>query len=215
MAENNETNEQDSTTGKKKVPTWVWVVSGVLVFGLILQSCGEDTPAVEDSEAEIVETEAQVDEKTEPEVEAQTEPEVEEETEPAVELTVEEAREIVFPLVFSSSRSGVIDILNDLRTVESVDLYSYDETAGVVAIDVSPAFDFDSGVRDDAWEIFRLFSVFYEEPDGNWLSTNPRFAPELQVKISSATYQCDADSMRNLADAMLSRSAWESECRVR
>ena len=57
-----ETNETDSAPPKKKVPTWVWVVSGVLVFGLILQSCGGDTPAVEDSEAEIVETEAQVDE---------------------------------------------------------------------------------------------------------------------------------------------------------
>jgi hypothetical protein len=52
-----ETNETDSAPPKKKVPTWVWVVSGVLVFGLILQSCGGDTPPAEDDTASESETE--------------------------------------------------------------------------------------------------------------------------------------------------------------
>jgi hypothetical protein len=209
MSEEEIKSETNSTPVKKKVPTWVWVVSGVLVFGLILQSCGEDSsPPAAETESETVETE--------PEAELVTpEPEVEEEIEPEVELTVDDIREIVMPLVFDSSRSGVIDILNDLRTVESVDLYTYDAELGLVDIDLSPAFDFDSGVRDDAWEIFRLFAVFYEVPEGNWVTEDPSFAPDLRVKVSTATYQCDADAMRKLADAMLSRSAWESECRVR
>ncbi len=208
MSDKDETNETDSAATKKKVPTWVWVVSGVLVFGLILQSCGGDTPAVEEPEAEIVDTE--------PEATVEVpEPEVEEETTPEVELTVDDIRELVMPLVFDSSRAGILEIITDLGVVETVDLYAYDADLGLVDMDITPAYDFDSGVRDDAWQIFRLFSVFYKEPDGAWLSENPRFAPELRVTISTATYQCDADVMRDLSDAMLSRSAWESACKVR
>lgn len=203
-----ETNETDSATTKKKVPTWVWVVSGVLVFGLILQSCGGDTPDAAEEESEIVDTE--------PEAAVEVpEPEIEEETTPEVELTVDDIRELVMPLVFDSSRAGILEIITDLGVVETVDLYAYDADLGLVDMDITPAYDFDSGVRDDAWQIFRLFSVFYEKPDGAWLSENPRFAPELRVTISTATYQCDADVMRDLSDAMLSRSAWESACKVR
>lgn len=217
MSDTDETNETDSATTKKKVPTRVWVVSGVLVFGLILQSCGGDTPdAAEDestSESEtVVEEEVEA---AEPDVEEETTPEVEEETEPEVELSVDDIREVVMPLVFDSSRTGILEIINDLGIVETVDLYAYDADLGLVDMDVSPAYDFEPGVRDDAWEIFRLFSVFYKEPDGAWLSENPRFAPELRVTISTATYQCDADVMRDLSDAMLSRSAWQSACKVR
>lgn len=61
-----ETNETDSATTKKKVPTWVWVVSGVLVFGLILQSCGGDTPDAAEDES-TSESETVVEEEVEPE----------------------------------------------------------------------------------------------------------------------------------------------------
>jgi hypothetical protein len=207
MTDDTSTNDATSKTPKKKVPTWVWIVGGILVFGLILQSCGADSepPAVE-PESDVVVPDLEVDELTEP---AAAEP-----TETEVELTVADIREIVFPLVFDSSRSQVIGILNDLPTVESVDLYAYDAELGLVDLDVTPRFDFDPGVRDDAWEIFRIFSVLYEGPDGNWLSQNPDFAPDLRVKVSLATYQCDANAMIDLADAMLSRSAWETACRV-
>lgn len=70
-----DTNETDGSTTKKKVPTWVWVVSGVLVFGLILQSCGGDTPEVEEestSESEtVVEAEVEVEEPEESAPEAE------------------------------------------------------------------------------------------------------------------------------------------------
>lgn len=213
MSEVESAAETNETPAKKKVPTWVWVVSGILVFGLILQSCGEDSsPPAAEPDQENMEI------APEPEPEVQEEPEVSEEPEvleePEVELSVDDIREIVMPLVFDSSRAGVLEILNDMSIVESVDLYTYDVELGLVDIDITPAFDFDSGVRDDAWEIFRLFSVFYES-GGNWVTEDPSFGPDLRVRISTATYQCDEAAMRNLADAMLSRAAWESECRVR
>jgi len=33
----------DANQKKKRVPTWVWIVGGVLVLGLVLQSCGGDS----------------------------------------------------------------------------------------------------------------------------------------------------------------------------
>ncbi len=66
MSDKDETNKTDSATQKKKVPTWVWIVAGVLVFGLILQSCGEDTPDVEQEES-TSESETVVEEEIKPE----------------------------------------------------------------------------------------------------------------------------------------------------
>ena len=214
MSEFESAAEPNETPAQKKVPTWVWIVAGVLVFGLILQSCGGDSaPPVAEPEQENLETVPQAEpQPSEPEVEVEPEPEVE--VEPEVELSADDIREVVMPLVFDSNRDGVIDILNDMTIVESVDLYTYDAELGLVNIDISPAFDFDSGVRDDAWEIFRLMSAFYAS-DGNWVTERPSFGPNLRVQISTATYQCDEGSMRDLADAMLSRALWESNCRVR
>ena len=54
----------DPSPLKKKVPTWVWIVGGVLVLGLILQSCGgngtapDETAVTETTETEGVEEEA-------------------------------------------------------------------------------------------------------------------------------------------------------------
>ncbi len=53
MSEEKTPNETNSAPVKKKVPTWVWIVAGVLVFGLILQSCGGDDPSeTDDSSAQ-------------------------------------------------------------------------------------------------------------------------------------------------------------------
>ncbi len=49
MSEDQSTPETDGASAKKKVPTWVWIVAGVLVFGLILQSCGGDDGSSSDS----------------------------------------------------------------------------------------------------------------------------------------------------------------------
>jgi hypothetical protein len=66
-----------SSDGKKKgVPTWVWIVAGVLVFGFILQSCGGDTSSPE------TQSEAPVSETTEEDTSSVAEPEAEPEPEP-------------------------------------------------------------------------------------------------------------------------------------
>ena len=71
--------ESDNTSAKKKIPTWVWIVSGVLVFGLILQSCGEDSsPPAAEQEQQILETPQQGEpEPVEPEDAPEPEPEPE------------------------------------------------------------------------------------------------------------------------------------------
>jgi len=47
MSEEVTTGEEAGSKNKKKVPTWVLVVGGILVFGLILQSCGGNDSAQE------------------------------------------------------------------------------------------------------------------------------------------------------------------------
>jgi len=199
-----------SETTKKKIPVWVWIVGGVLVLGGIGSLLGgEDDPVSEPSPAAVQEEDA-------PAPEPAPEPEVE--AEPEVKLTVEDIRESAIPLVFESSRAGIIEILTDMTVVQSVDLYSYDPAAGTVTLDVTPEFDFDEGVRDDAWEFFRIFAgAFYKAGSDNdaWIVEDPRFAPNFRAIVSSATYECDGETMRDLADSMLSRADWETTCRVR
>jgi hypothetical protein len=140
------------------------------------------------------------------------------ESEPEVELTVQDLRESVFPIVFNSTRAGFIEVLTDLTIIESVDLYTYSPESGTVTVDATPTFDFDEGVRDDAWEVFRSFAgaLYLEDSEnGDWLVSEPRFAPNFRVTISTATYECDGEVMRSLASSMLSRQDWESTCRVR
>jgi len=145
---------------------------------------------------------------------AQAEPEPNAE----VGLTVRDIRESVLPTVFESTRAGIIEILTDMTIVQSVDLYTYDPATGTVTLDVSPEYDFDEGVRDDAWEFFRLFAgAFYNAGSDNdaWILEDPRFAPDFRATVSSATYECDGETMRDLAESMLSRGNWETTCRVR
>ena len=74
-SDTSDTSKSDSASDKKKVPTWVWIVAGVLVFGLILQSCGGDTPPAEDDSDATSETEAVVEEESEPAEQSEAAPE--------------------------------------------------------------------------------------------------------------------------------------------
>jgi len=153
--------------------------------------------------------------KSETEGEAKAD-EVDSESEEA--LTIQDLRESVFPIVFDSTRAGFIAALTDLTIIKSVDLYTYSPESGTVTVDATPAYDFDEGVRDDAWEIFRSFAgVLYLQDSENesWLFNEPRFAPNFRVTLTTATYECDGEVMRSLASSMLSRDDWESTCRVR
>jgi len=135
-----------------------------------------------------------------------------------VELTVQDIRESVLPMVFESTRAGVVEILNDMTIVQSVDLYTYDPAAGTVTLDVTPEYDFDEGVRDDAWEFFRLFAGgFYKSGSDTdaWTVEDPRFTPDFRATVSSATYECDGEAMRDFAESMLSRGNWKTTCKVR
>jgi hypothetical protein len=143
-------------------------------------------------------------------------PPVEDEDRPT--LSSEDVQKSVMPFVFESSRTNIVGLLVGLIIIESVDLYDYDPETGKVLLDMTPAFDFDSGVRDDAWEVMRIFAGgVYGGPQGSdaWVTEEPPFAPSLRVTISTATYDCPGEIMRRLADARLSRAQWEEACRVR
>lgn len=74
----------------------------------------------------------------------------------------------MIPVVIESNRAGIIEILTDMTIVQSVDLYMYDPAAGTGTLDVTPEYDFDEGVSDDAWEFFRLFAgAFYKAGSDN------------------------------------------------
>ncbi len=146
------------------------------------------------------------------EAEVEEEPEEVVESEEEYELTEEDMRTVVFPIVFESNRDAVIDVLEDNFVVESVDRYVYDGESGTVLVSITPAFDYDEGVRDDAWEIMRGFAEFYNED--SWVEPTRTFIPSLDVDISTANYRCDAETMIGIAESRVSRSDWEASCRV-
>lgn len=127
-------------------------------------------------------------------------------------LTADDVRAFVFPAVFDTTRDGVLDILNSDYVVESVDRYEYDPDSGAVLLDITPAFDFDEGVRDDAWEVMRAMSAFWAD---TWYDPSSNWSPSLDVSISTAQYRCTGDQMRAMEDARFSRTDWEANCRIR
>jgi hypothetical protein len=127
-----------------------------------------------------------------------------------VVLTADDVRMYVFPIVFDATRENLIAVLGRDRVIESVDSYTYDEATGTVLLSVTPRFDFDPGVRDNAWMIARAFGVFYED---QWVNRDPEWAPNLRVEVSNAAYECDGATMRDLAAARLTRGEWENRCR--
>lgn len=127
-------------------------------------------------------------------------------------LTPDSVREFAFPITFESSRETILEVLNELTIVQSVDGYVYDTATGVVHLDITPAFDFDSGVRDDAWAIMRAMSEAWGDP---WYEPSTQWSPGLNVSISTAEYQCTGEQMRLMVDARFNRDEWEATCRVR
>lgn len=127
------------------------------------------------------------------------------------ELTPESLRRL-FAGAFDGTRQDFIEAAEDLLVVESVDFFEYDPTTDVLTLDVTPAFDFDSGVRDDAWELTRAFSAIW----GNFSEYQAIWpGPTWKVIVSTATYECAPEAMVALVDSRLSREQWETQCRVR
>ena len=129
-------------------------------------------------------------------------------------LTVEDIQTLVFPLTFDANRAEVIGILDENFVVQSVDEYTYDPIIGVVRVSITPAFDFDEGVRDDAFEMMRAMAAFWSS-DGIWVESGTGWSPSLNMSISSAEYLCNGEQMKAMADARFAREQWDAECRLR
>jgi hypothetical protein len=131
-----------------------------------------------------------------------------------IPAVTEASQRALYSAAFDSQRSALVSILNDKFIVESVDFLEYDPLTDVLTLDVTPAFNFDAGVRDDAWELTREFAPLW---DISWVTENLDVwpGPTWRVVISTATYQCPPEAMFALVDARLSRQQWEAQCRVR
>lgn len=117
------------------------------------------------------------------------------------------------PVLFEAARTDIIELVEDDWLFTGVNDFSYDTGTGDVSIDVTPAYDFDAGVRDDAWVLMSAFAVLWDED--SWFDPDTGFAPGLDVTISTARYRCDGDTMLELNLERLSREQWERRCRVR
>lgn len=127
-------------------------------------------------------------------------------------LSVEQVQQ-VFTFVFDNQRGDIISIVEDDPLIETVDVLDYDENTGVISLEVTPLFDIDDGVRDDAWNLTRAFGAFYMA-GGPWVNTEPPWSPTLDIKVSSAHYTCSGDQLQQVADSRFSRDDWEAGCRV-
>jgi hypothetical protein len=167
----------------------------------------ESVPEVSEASEEVEVSE----ESDEPEEEPDQEPE----PEPTFEITADDARTLIFPIVWESARGGTLQVIQDLFVIETVDLYDYDVETGTVLLAATPAFDFDSGVRDDAWEVMRIYAGgLYAPGSDDWVESGTGWSPALDVTISTARYRCEGETMQALGDARLSRPQWEEQCRI-
>jgi hypothetical protein len=127
-------------------------------------------------------------------------------------LSVDDVRTLVFPITFDSVRDEVLALFNDLIVVQSVDQYEYDSNTGTVHVNLTPTYDFDEGVRDDAWGIMRAMSNLWID---GWYEPASGWSPSLDVSITTAQYSCNGEQMRAMADARFTRADWETNCRDR
>jgi hypothetical protein len=198
--------KERSTKGK------VGVIVGAMIVLLVVAGAFGDADT--ESEATPASTMAEAPRSEPTEAPTPTVPEAASttvETTTTVPALTEEVWRGIFAGVFDGQRSDFISILNDKFIVESVDFLEYDESTNLLTLDVTPAFDFDAGVRDDAWELTRDFAPLWESIDEG----NVWPGPIVKIVISTATYQCPPETMRSLFEARLSRQQWEAQCRVR
>lgn len=133
--------------------------------------------------------------------------------EPEMVFTYDDMQRFAFPVVFNATRQDIIDAVEDDGLIVSVDTLAYDPDTATVAIDLTPAYDFDSGVRDDAWLFMQAFATFYD--DGGWYDSDTGFAPSFDMTITTARYRCDPQTMQDIATGAVTREQWELACRVR
>ncbi len=63
------------------------------------------------------------------------------------------------------------------------------------------------GILEDG-DLIEAVSALTCDPDTG-------FAPGLDVTISTARYQCDANTMLRISDDAVTRDQWDSTCRIR
>jgi hypothetical protein len=132
---------------------------------------------------------------------------------PGIDLTYDDMQRFGFPIVFNATRQDIINVIEDDSLVVSVDTLAYDPDSATVLIALTPTYDFDSGVRDDAWLFMQAFAIFFD--DGNWSDPDTGFAPSFDMTITTARYRCDSQTMKDIASGGVTREQWESACRVR
>ncbi len=194
------------------------VVGFLVAMSLVVAACSgsnsEDLKAeLEELRSQVSVLEAAATSSSIPAIVTTTTPEVAStivETTTTVRALTEENYRVIFSMAFEPTRREYVSYLNNKLIVKSVDFLEYDPLTNLLTLDVTPTFDFDLGVRDDAWELTRDLSGLWNlEGDGVWLG------PIWKIVISTATYQCSPETMRSLLDARLSRQQWEAQCRVR
>jgi len=128
----------------------------------------------------------------------------------------------LFVLNASVLRDDLLDILNGLSDVETVDKLAIGTTGGgpvdvdspdtVLVLDITSAWASRSHQEDGAWSITRLLSVLWNRDDG--LFYTPYWTPGLYFVNSGTEYQCSGEFMVRMAATLASRSDWERECLI-
>ena len=155
------------------------------------------------------------------EVPAEAESDVDEPEPEELVLTKEDARTLIFPVIFESTRADNIELFEWHFTTSSLNSYTYDESSGTVVLDVTsaPEFDYELGLRESAYQLMGLFAGGHYSVAGadDWLLEDPRWAPNVRVTVSSVTYECDEQALRDLGkvERSLSFSDFETRCLVR
>jgi hypothetical protein len=123
---------------------------------------------------------------------------------------------VLFVLLFESTRDIVIETMESTSSVGSVDKFITEAeevgepTSVQVILDVTSTWSSESNQIDGAWEITRLMSVLYEDPDGAYYSD--AWVPDLHLTNSGQAHLCSGDFMVQLADSRKSMTDWEAEC---
>ena len=125
------------------------------------------------------------------------------------EYTEAEQRLFLATAINSEARSLLIEVAEDVRNVDSVDVLTYEDDT--IRIAVSSGFRGEQYHEEAAWGLTRELGALFWSGEIEWLQS---LETSLQVEVNDGTWRCDHQAMEAVGGTRLSRAEWAAACRA-
>jgi hypothetical protein len=135
----------------------------------------------------------------------------------ASELQDARDQQIGFALTLEVARDLLAEDIERSRDADSVDRLEYvidldDDTQAALFVSVTSGWAGDDRQRDAAWSIVRSLTFLWDNAFWANMEREPLWWPNLDLTVDSHRYECDGETMRELAERRLDRAGWEAAC---